>query len=69
MTDLQHLWPIDPIADEEYRARTDAVRKAAVDESMDAILAYSNTKTTANVRYLTSYYTRFAGHQHTREHG
>ena len=69
MTDLQQLWPIDPITDEEYRVRTDAVRKAAVDESLDAILAYSTAKITANVRYLTWYYTRFAGHQHTREHG
>jgi len=69
MTDLQQLWPIDPITDEEYRVRTDAVRKAAVAESLDAIVAYSTSKITANVRYLTSYYTRFAGHQHTREAG
>ena len=55
MTDLQQLWPIDPITDEEYRVRTDAVRKAAVDESLDAIVAYSTSKITANVRYLTTY--------------
>jgi Xaa-Pro aminopeptidase len=63
------LWPIDPISDQEYRQRTQAVRAAAADEGLDAIIAYSTAKVTANVRYLTSYYTRFTGHQHTREHG
>ncbi len=63
------LWPIEPIADAEYRTRTEAVRAAASAEGLDAIIAYSNAKLTANIRYLTSYYTRFVGHQHTREHG
>jgi Xaa-Pro aminopeptidase len=64
-----NLWPIEPITDEEYRQRTQAVRAAAAAEGLDAIIAYSTAKITANVRYLTSYYTRFTGHQHTREHG
>jgi Xaa-Pro aminopeptidase len=64
-----NLWPIDPISDDEYRARTDAVRRAADEEGFDAIIAYSTTKVVANVRYLTSYFTRFTGHQHTRENG
>jgi Xaa-Pro aminopeptidase len=64
-----NLWAIDPIADEEYAQRTEAVRRAANDEGFDAIVAYSTAKVTANVRYLTSYYTRFSGHQHTRETG
>jgi Xaa-Pro aminopeptidase len=67
--DLRQLWPIEPIADAEYSARTEAVRRAAAEEGFDAIIAYSTAKVTANVRYLTSYYTRFVGHQHTREHG
>jgi Xaa-Pro aminopeptidase len=69
MTDVRDLWPIEPISDEEYAARTQAVRRAADEEGLDAIIAYSTAKITANVRYLTSYYTRFAGHQHTREQG
>lgn len=68
MSDL-NLWPIDPITDDEYRTRTDAVRRAADAEGCDAIIAYSTAKIVANVRYLTSYFTRFAGHQHTREDG
>jgi Xaa-Pro aminopeptidase len=63
------LWPIAPITDQEYASRTQAVRRAAEAEGLDAIIAYSNAKIVANVRYLTSYFTRFAGHQHTREHG
>lgn len=63
------LWPIEPITDAEYAARTEATRRAAADEGFDAIVAYSTAKVTANVRYLTSYYTRFTGHQHTREQG
>lgn len=66
MTDL---WDIDPITDDEYATRTDAVRRSASEEGFDALIAYSTAKVTANVRYLTSYYTRFTGHQHTREHG
>lgn len=68
MSDLK-LWPIDPITDEEYSQRTEAVRRVADEEGFDAIIAYSTAKVTANVRYLTSYYTRFSGHQHTRERG
>lgn len=68
MNDL-NLWPIEPIADSEYSARTVAVRLAAQEEHLDAILAYSNAKVVANVRYLTSYYTRFAGHQNTPTDG
>jgi Xaa-Pro aminopeptidase len=68
MSDLE-LWPIEPITDEEYHDRTDAVRRVAEEQQFDAIIAYSTAKVTANVRYLTSYYTRFTGHQHTREHG
>ncbi len=68
MTDL-NLWPIDPITDEEFAGRTDAVRSAAEAEEFDGVIAYSTAKITANVRYLTSYYTRFAGHQQTRDHG
>lgn len=64
-----NLWPIEPITDDEYRERTEAVRRAASDAGLDAIIAYSTAKVMANVRYLTSYYTRFSGHQHTREHG
>jgi Xaa-Pro aminopeptidase len=63
------LWPIDPISDAEYADRTRAVREAAEAEGFDAIVAYSTAKVVANVRYLTSYYTRFSGHQHTREKG
>lgn len=66
---LMGLWPIEPISDQEYRDRTERVRRAAEAAGLDAIIAYSTAKLTANVRYLTSYYTRFTGHQHTREHG
>lgn len=59
------LWPIEPISDAEFGARTDAVRAAVDAEGLDAIVAYSNAKIVANVRYLTSYFTRFAGHQNT----
>ena len=68
MSDL-NLWPIEPIADSEYAQRTDAARSAAEAEGFDAVIAYSTAKITANVRYLTSYFTRFAGHQHTRQNG
>lgn len=66
---VDDLWPIDPITDAEYEARTEAVRRAAEAEGLDAIIAYSTAKVVANVRYLTSYYTRFSGHQHTKEKG
>jgi len=69
MTTTESLWPIDPITDAEYHARTEAVRRAAEGEQLDAIIAYSTAKIVANVRYLTSYFTRFAGHQHTKDAG
>ncbi len=36
-----------------------------VEEGLDGLIAYSTAKIQANVRYLTSYYARFAGAQHT----
>ncbi|MEI8057645.1 MAG: Xaa-Pro peptidase family protein [Actinomycetes bacterium] len=51
----------------EYRARLDALRAQMAAEGLDALIAYSNAKIQANVRYLTSYYTRFAGAQWTPE--
>lgn len=65
MSDSAELWPIEPFTAEEFRARTDAVREAAKAAGLDAVIAYSNAKIMANVRYLTDYYTRFAGHQNT----
>ncbi|MEI7626491.1 MAG: Xaa-Pro peptidase family protein [Actinomycetota bacterium] len=64
-----NLWPIDPVTANEYLARTAAVRASAEAQGLDGVIAYSNAKITANVRYLTSYYTRFAGHQHTLDDG
>ncbi|CAB4928970.1 MAG: Xaa-Pro peptidase family protein [Actinobacteria bacterium] len=49
----------------EYRDRLEAVRRQMALEGLDGLIAYSNAKIQANVRYLTSYYTRFAGAQHT----
>jgi len=49
----------------EYRERLATVRTRMAEEGLDALIAYSNAKIQANVRYLTSYYTRFAGAQHT----
>ncbi len=66
MKDMNTLWEdLAPITDAEFASRNDAVRKAAEAEGFDAVIAYSNAKVVANVRYLTDYYTRFAGHQHT----
>jgi Xaa-Pro aminopeptidase len=66
MRDFNELWQdLEPISDAEFAARNDAVRRAADAEGFDAVIAYSNAKVVANVRYLTDYYTRFAGHQHT----
>jgi len=48
----------------EFERRHAALRAAASDAGFDAILAFSNAKTQANVRWLTNYYTRFAGWQH-----
>ncbi len=48
----------------EYAQRADKLRSAAAKEGFDAVLAFSNAKSQANVRWLTSYYTRFVGWQH-----
>ncbi len=66
---VSDLWPIDPITDDEYAGRTSAVRAVAAEAGFDAVIAYSTAKVVANVRYLTSYYPRFSGHQHTLEKG
>ncbi len=66
---VSDLWPIDPITDDEYAGRTSAVRAVAAEAGFDAVIAYSTAKVVANVRYLTSYYPRFSGHQHTNEKG
>lgn len=52
------------IPKDELDARLAKLRKAAKDAGFDAILAFSTCKTQANVRWLTGYYTRFAGWQH-----
>jgi Xaa-Pro aminopeptidase len=62
-TTANELWPIEPFTEGEFRGRTDAVRKATEAEGCDAVIAYSTSKIIANVRYLTDYYTRFAGYQ------
>ncbi|MBS1677898.1 MAG: aminopeptidase P family protein [Actinobacteria bacterium] len=51
------------IPKDELDARLAKLRKAAADAGFDAILAFSTCKTQANVRWLTGYYTRFAGWQ------
>src|SRR6185437_9071950 len=52
------------IPKDELDARLAKLRAAAKDAGFDAILAFSTCKTQANVRWLTGYYTRFAGWQH-----
>ena len=51
------------IPSDELNSRHAKLRQAAADAGFDAILAFSNSKTQANVRWLTGYYTRFAGWQ------
>jgi Xaa-Pro aminopeptidase len=51
------------ITAEEYSQRRHKVRSALEEEGLDAVIAFSNAKVQANVRYLTSYYVRFAGYQ------
>jgi Xaa-Pro aminopeptidase len=51
------------IPTDELNSRHAKLRQAAADAGFDAILAFSNCKTLANVRWLTGYYTRFAGWQ------
>jgi len=52
------------IPTEELDRRHAALRAAAAEAGFDAVLAFSTCKTQANVRWLTGYYTRFAGWQH-----
>lgn len=52
----------------EYAQRLQPVRGAMEVEGLDGLLAYSTAKVQANVRYLTSYFVRFAGMQ-TRPDG
>ncbi|HEY0279924.1 MAG TPA: Xaa-Pro peptidase family protein [Solirubrobacterales bacterium] len=52
------------IPKDELDARLAKLRAAAKEAGFDAILAFSTCKTQANVRWLTGYYTRFAGWQH-----
>jgi Xaa-Pro aminopeptidase len=52
------------IPKDELDARLAKLRAAAKGAGFDAILAFSTCKTQANVRWLTGYYTRFAGWQH-----
>lgn len=55
------------ITRDEYRQRHERVRKAAQQERFDAVIAYSTAKVQANVRYLTSYFVRWAGMQSNRD--
>ena len=52
------------IPTDELERRGAKLRAAAKDAGFDAILAFSTCKTQANVRWLTGYFTRFAGWQH-----
>jgi Xaa-Pro aminopeptidase len=56
------------ISRDEYAQRLQTVRGAMEAEGLDGLLAYSTAKVQANVRYLTSYFVRFAGMQ-TRQDG
>lgn len=56
------------ITEVEYTERRRRVQQAMEREQLDALIAYSNAKVQANVRYLTSYFVRFAGMQ-TRTDG
>lgn len=51
------------IPSDELQRRHEKLRKAAEEAGFDAVLAFSTCKTQANVRWLTGYYTRFAGWQ------
>jgi Xaa-Pro aminopeptidase len=55
---------VSSIPKDELDSRLAKLRKAAAEAGFDAILAFSTCKTQANVRWLTGYYTRFAGWQH-----
>src|SRR5215213_7229203 len=47
----------------EYDRRHAAIRDRMREEGLDAMLAYSNAKVRGCVRYLSGYYTRWAGAQ------
>jgi Xaa-Pro aminopeptidase len=51
------------ITRQEYTDRLATVRAAMEAEELDALIAYSTAKVTANVRYLTGYWVRFTGMQ------
>ncbi|HZO05248.1 MAG TPA: Xaa-Pro peptidase family protein [Solirubrobacterales bacterium] len=54
------------IPTDELERRHAKLRAAAAEAGFDAVLAYSTCKTQANVRWLTGYFTRFAGWQHVQ---
>jgi Xaa-Pro aminopeptidase len=54
------------IPTDELERRHAKLRTAAAEAGFDAVLAYSTCKTQANVRWLTGYFTRFAGWQHVQ---
>lgn len=56
------------IGADEYASRHQRLRQVLERENLDAIIAYSTAKVTANVRYLTRYFVRFTGMQ-TRADG
>jgi Xaa-Pro aminopeptidase len=53
----------------EYDERRVRTQQALQEQGFDAVLAFSDYKIYANVRYLTSYYIRFAGYEHTPQAG
>jgi len=53
------------ITAQEYAQRRQRTQEALRAEGFDAVVAFSDYKIYANVRYLTSYYIRFAGYEHT----
>jgi Xaa-Pro aminopeptidase len=57
------------ITNQELTGRHERVRSALREGEFDALIAYSTAKVAANVRYLTSYFVRFAGMQNMREGG
>lgn len=55
------------ITSEEYADRRRTTQEVLREQGFDAVLAFSDYKIYANVRYLTSYYIRFAGYEHTAD--
>jgi Xaa-Pro aminopeptidase len=47
----------------DFERRHDKVRRRMEEEGFDALIAYSNAKVRAPVRYLGNYFTRWVGHQ------